>query len=83
MDLGKFLFLNLRLVKFQRFLGSLIYPLQRDRLARQSRQAKIPEPLITPGKILQIDRTSRGGKFLFEQAELEVCFLTPDLVRVD
>ncbi|MBE9193184.1 glycoside hydrolase family 31 protein [Gloeocapsopsis crepidinum LEGE 06123] len=82
MDLGKFLSLNLRLVKLRRFLGSLIYPIQRDRLARHH-NSKISEPLITPGKILQVEQTSRGGKFSFEHAELEICFLTPDLVQID
>lgn len=83
MDIGKFLSLNLRLVKLRHFLGSLIYPLQRDFLARQHRQGKTLEPLTLPGKILQVEQTPRGGKFFFEQAELEICFLTPDLVQID
>nr|WP_155707422.1 alpha-glucosidase domain-containing protein [Gloeocapsopsis dulcis] len=39
--------------------------------------------MTTPGKLLQVEQTSIGGNFVFEQAELEICFLTPDLVQID
>lgn len=60
-----------------RFLGSLFYSLQRDRLERQFRNSRDKEPIEKPGKILRAEPTKRGDHFYFEQAELEVCFLSP------
>lgn len=80
MDITKFLSLNLRLIKFQRFLGLLLYPLQRDRLERDCKHKKAA--LTTTGKLQRVEPNARGGQFYFEQAQLEICFLTPDLISV-
>ena len=74
---------KLRFIRFQRFLGSLFYPLQRDRWERHSPSPQPSEPVQEPGKLLQAEPTPRGGRFFFEQAELEISFLSANLVRVD
>lgn len=83
MNIFQLLSLNLRLIKWRRFVGSFLYPLQRDRLERQSHSTKTTEPRIAPGKLQRVESTARGGRFYFEQAELEVSFLAADLVQMD
>jgi alpha-glucosidase len=82
--------LSLRL-KF--FFGSLfyltyahsayLYSRKRDRLERQFAVPQTKEGFDKPGKLLQAEPTATGAHFYFEQTELEICFLAPDLVRVD
>lgn len=83
MNIFKQLSLTLRFIKFERFLGSLFYSYERDKWERQFRSSQTSEPSQEPGKLLQAEPTSTGGRFFFEQAELEICFLSTDLVRVD
>jgi alpha-glucosidase len=83
MNIFKQLSLTLRFIKFQRFLGSLFYSYERDWWERQFRSSQTSEPSQEPRKLLQAEPTPRGGRFFFEQAELEICFLSTDLVRVD
>lgn len=83
MNIFKQLSLTLRFIKFQRFLGSLFYSYERDWWERQFRSSQTSEPSQEPRKLLQVESTPRGGRFFFEQAELEICFLSTDLVRVD
>ncbi|MEW5859925.1 MAG: glycoside hydrolase family 31 protein [Cyanobacteriota bacterium] len=83
MNIFKQIKLTLRFIKFERFLGSLFYSYQRDRWERQFRSPQTSEPFQEPGKILQSEPTNRGAHFFFEQAELEISFLSVDLVRVD
>ncbi len=80
-------------LKLKFFLGSLfylgyapyayLYSYKRDRIERQFAPKPNPEAFNNPGKLLQAEQTSRGARFYFEQAELEISFLKPDLVRVD
>ncbi len=82
--------LSLRL-KF--FLGSLfylsyapkafLYTRQRDRLEREFPPPQPEDTFDKPGKLLKAEPTPKGARFYFEQAELQVSFLTPDLVRVE
>jgi alpha-glucosidase len=83
MNIFKHLSLTLHFIKFERFLGSLFYSYERDRWERQFRSSQTSEPSQEPRKLLQAEPTPRGGRFFFEQAELEICFLSTDLVRVD
>ncbi|WP_052334344.1 glycoside hydrolase family 31 protein [Kamptonema formosum] len=75
MNLFKKLKLTFRYIKLERFIGSLVYSLQRDRLERQFPNLETAKPFKTPGKLLQVERTARGGHFYFQEAELEVSFL--------
>ncbi|HLO49042.1 MAG TPA: glycoside hydrolase family 31 protein [Kamptonema sp.] len=62
---------------------ALVYSLKRDRLNRQFPAPPPTEGFENPGKLQVAESTPRGANFYFEQAELEVTFLTPDLVRID
>ncbi|MEW6494981.1 MAG: alpha-glucosidase, partial [Cyanobacteriota bacterium] len=83
MNTFKQLSLLLRFIRLERFLGSLIFSYQRDWWERQSSNSQTSQPVQEPGKLLQAESTARGACFYFEQTELEVSFLSPDLVRVD
>ncbi|ACK70334.1 Alpha-glucosidase [Gloeothece citriformis PCC 7424] len=83
MDLYKQAVLRFRYVRLKRFLGSLFYSWQRDRLERKYRPKNPPETPQKPEKCLQAESTERGGYFKFEGAELEIRFLTPDFVQID
>ena len=80
-------------LRFKFFLGSLfyltyaphafVYSLKRDRLNRQFPPPPTAEGFENPGKLLRAESSPRGANFYFEKAELEVTFLTTDLVRID
>lgn len=80
------------LLRIKFFIGSLFYltyapqaywySFRRDRLERDY----LPPPVLggveLPGLVLRVEATAKGALFHFEQAELEVVFLKPDLVRL-
>jgi alpha-glucosidase len=74
--------LNLRTIKLRRFLGSLFYPLQRDWVERQFRKPQL-KAVEEAGEIQKVEATQRGEKFHFKHFELEIYFLSADLVRVE
>jgi hypothetical protein len=88
MDLFKKISLRLRF-----FWGSLfyltyapkayLYSRKRDRIERDFPIEQNEDTFDKPGKLLRSEPKPRGARFYFEQAELEVSFLTPDLVRVE
>lgn len=82
MDFLNQIFQRFALIRFRRFLGSLLYPLQRDWLERQSSSSPTPSPPQEPGELIQAQATGRGATFTFAAADLEIELLTPDLVRV-
>jgi alpha-glucosidase len=61
---------------------SFLYSLKRDRF-EQRYLATSSEPVTQPGKLVKATATERGAYFYFEQAELELNFLTSDFVRVN
>ncbi|MBD1851489.1 glycoside hydrolase family 31 protein [Leptolyngbya sp. FACHB-711] len=79
-------------LKFKFFLGSLfyltyapkayLYSRSRDRLEQQIPLPPITDTFEQPGKLVRAESNDRGAQFYFEQAELEVSFLTPDFVRL-
>ncbi|WP_414621298.1 TIM-barrel domain-containing protein [Calothrix sp. CCY 0018] len=76
--------LNLRLIKLKRFLGSLFYPIKRDKLERQFDNVKFLKATKPPANIIRAEQTANGGRFYFpEEVELEICFLSDDLVRIN
>ncbi|WP_315787965.1 glycoside hydrolase family 31 protein [Fischerella sp. JS2] len=75
--------LTLRLVKLKRFFGSLFYPLQRDYLERRCYTHQTLEAVEEIGNIEKAEPTKRGGHFYFEEIDLEICFLSAELVQVD
>ncbi|MGE5655604.1 MAG: TIM-barrel domain-containing protein [Actinomycetota bacterium] len=80
-------------LKIRFFLGSLfylsyapkawLYSRQRDRIERQMFKPPTGEAFDYPGKLIQAEPTARGAHFYFEQAELDISFLTPDLIRIN
>jgi len=60
-----------------------LYSRQRDRLESQIPAPQPEDSFDNPGKLLKAEPKAKGARFYFEQAELEVSFLTPDLVRVE
>ncbi|MBV9389671.1 MAG: glycoside hydrolase family 31 protein [Chroococcidiopsidaceae cyanobacterium CP_BM_ER_R8_30] len=64
-------------------LQAFLYSHKRDHFERQYAPSLPSAKLIQPGKLLQAEATDRGARFYFEQAELEIRFLVPDLVQVD
>ncbi|MBD1881764.1 glycoside hydrolase family 31 protein [Coleofasciculus sp. FACHB-T130] len=60
-----------------------VYSRQRDRIEQEFLNPPADEAFDNPGKLLRGEPSNRGANFYFEQAELEICFLTSDLVRVD
>jgi alpha-glucosidase len=82
--------LSLR-IKFA--LGSLFYLSYAPKAFRYSRwkekverQTDIPfrpKNSVLPGKLLRTEKVESSIHFYFEQAELEVCFLTSDLVQMN
>lgn len=81
------------LLKLKYFIGSLfylsyapkafVYSRWKDRVEQELVVSPTTEPVAHPGKLLRAETLDRGAQFYFEQAELDVCFLTPDLVRVN
>lgn len=70
---------NLRIIKLQRFLGSLSYSRQRDMWERHSFPATTSNPWREPGQLI----SRKEGRFSFERAELNITFLTADLVQIE
>lgn len=79
-------------LKLKFFIGSLfyvsyapkafLYTRRRDRVERQFLTQATEAGFGKPGKLLRAEATARGANFYFELAELEVCFLATDLVRI-
>ncbi|BAY99035.1 alpha-glucosidase [Tolypothrix tenuis PCC 7101] len=80
-------------LKLKFLFGSLFYTSYAPKAFLYTRQRnsiecefiKLPtEPgFDQPGKLLRAEAKARGANFYFEMAELEVCFLTEDLVRIN
>lgn len=83
MNILKQVSLNLRLIKLKRFFGSLFYPVQRDLLERQFSHVKLLKATKPPANIIRAEKTANGGRFYFQEVELEIYFLSDDLVRVN
>jgi alpha-glucosidase len=62
---------------------AFFYSYKRDRINRQYLPDSSSAPVIKPGKLLQATATDRGAHFYFEQAKVEISFLTPDFVQVN
>ena len=75
------------------FIGSLfyltyapkawLYSRQRDWLEKKYQMPPTGEGFDRPGKLLRTEPIESGANFYFEQAELEICFLAEDFVRID
>jgi alpha-glucosidase len=62
---------------------AILYSYKRERLERRYLPETSSEPVTQPGKLLEATATERGAYFYFEQAELEINFLTSNFVRVN
>lgn len=82
MNILKQVSLKLRLIRVERFLGSIVYSLRRSGLEYRSRQKPGLKAIELPGTIQAVKQTARGRCFNFGQLELEIEFLTPDFVCV-
>lgn len=72
----------LRLIRLERFWGSLVYPLRREWLEYQARQLPGFEAIELPGSVHQAESTLQGGYFNFGHLGLALDFLAPDFVRI-
>ncbi len=80
-------------LKLKYFFGSLfylsftpkafLYSLKRDLIERQFTHLSTEGDFDKPGKLLRAEPIARGANFYFELAELEIYFLTEDLVRIN
>ncbi|WP_419183582.1 glycoside hydrolase family 31 protein [Scytonema hofmannii] len=62
---------------------ALLYSRKRDNIERKFFKRSTEKGFNQPGKIIRTELTERGANFYFELAELQICFLTEDFVRVD
>ncbi|MGD8848829.1 MAG: glycoside hydrolase family 31 protein [Anaerolineales bacterium] len=77
-------------IRTLRFMGwetpyrAILFSLTRDRQDRGERVADRPDPLtwVSPGSIQSYAATAHGAEFKFENAQLEILFLSSDVVRV-
>lgn len=79
--LGKII-LGLRNAGLANSLRSLRYAMYKDRLERIHLDRQPPTRPQKPGKLLAATQIGRGACFRFENAELEILFLAPDLARL-
>ncbi|MCK7505463.1 MAG: DUF4968 domain-containing protein [Desulfobacterales bacterium] len=63
-------------------LDTIRYALARDRLNRKAARRKRSHPPVQPGRMTGCTTIPQGGLFTFENSQLEVAFLAPDLVRL-
>lgn len=76
---------TLRAIQFaglKNVLRAIRYTLRRDRWERRWRRPPKPTSPTSPGQLQQAIVTPRGGRFIFSNADLEVDFLTPDMVCI-
>lgn len=73
---------SIRSIGMDSVLRTIRYAMQRDRLERRFRKAERPALLLQPGRLNNYDLIDSGARYYFDQAELEVMFLAPDLVRI-
>lgn len=81
MDLRKAL-LAVRFMGASNLFRSILYALKRDWSERSVSSSPISGPPLSPGTLQEFSDHARGGRFHFEGADLDVTFLTPDLVRL-
>ncbi|WP_199320227.1 glycoside hydrolase family 31 protein [Leptolyngbya sp. FACHB-261] len=62
---------------------ALLYSIKRDRVEREITAPPSSEAFDNPGKLIRTEASARGAHFYFEQAELEINFLTEDFVQID
>ncbi len=63
--------------------NAMIYSRKRDAIEKAFPPIATGEPFDYPGKLVVAEATVHGSKFYFEKAELEITFLTADLVRIN
>lgn len=73
---------NLRLIQVKRLMGAIAYTLRRGWLEYQVRRPLALKAAEQPGTIHSAESIGQGGRFNFGHLELELEFLTPDLVRI-
>jgi alpha-glucosidase len=83
MNIFKQISLAVRPIKLKRFIGSWRYSLQRDWAEKNFPTSPTSKSFQEVGKLEQAQATEKGAIFQFEQAELEITFLTEDFVRID
>jgi alpha-glucosidase len=73
---------SIRSIGMDSVLRTIRYAVQRDRLERPFRKTERPALVIQPGRLINFDLIEGGARYYFAEAELEVKFLAPDLVRI-
>ncbi len=73
---------GVRFIGLSTTLASLRYAVRRSRQDARYRRTSRHGETLAPGKITQACSIPQGARFYFEQAELEILYLAPDLIRV-
>jgi len=86
MNIGRWLWRRWKFIQGLLFFAlylplGFVYSIRRDRLERRFSSPGAQSP-IPPGKLNHAESKPSGAAFYFDEAELEICFLTADLVRV-
>jgi alpha-glucosidase len=76
------IFLALRSPDTYPILDTIRYALARDRLNRITARRKRSHPPVLPGSLTACTIIPQGALFTYENSQLEVTFLAPDLVRL-
>ena len=72
----------IRSVGLKASFRTIRYSLMRDLLDRKPQASSQAASVTLPGRQLDIKKIRSGARLQFEQAELEILFLTSDLVKV-
>jgi len=73
---------SIRSIGMGSVLRTVLYAIQRDRLERRFHKTERLALVVQPGRLNNYDLINSGARYYFTQAELEVKFLAPDLVRI-
>jgi alpha-glucosidase len=73
----------IRFIGFAGVWNALRYSVTRDRLERRFPRPESSVEWTKPGSLQSVEHTESGARWFFEQTELEITFLAPDLVRCE
>jgi alpha-glucosidase len=82
MKLTTKIILALRYIGLRQSINAILYAFNRDRLERQHERPRIATSPQRSGELLSFEEVQGGACLIFANAELEVVFVTADLVRL-
>lgn len=82
MNLFKQFMISVQFIGLMDTLRVIQASLLRDWYERRFQGEQVPQGSTLPGKLLKAEPTAKGGKFHYQNARLEVIFITEDMVRL-